>query len=239
MSTSGKGHRMRVSVVVPVLNEAERIGACVASARRDYSRDEVEIIVVDGGSSDGTGQRVPVGEKVICSPRGRALQMNRGAEESSGEVLVFCHGDTLLPLGWREGVLQALERPGVSCGCFRLRLDPPRGVLRVINRLPFPRNWRFVFGDQVQFMTRDAFDAVGGFPGIPLMEDVEMSRRLARRGRIVRVKLTAVTSSRRFLERGPFKQLVVDLTCWTRYVFLGARSEDLLRLYAPQECDEE
>lgn len=230
---------MRVAVVIPVLNEAEWIGACVASARRDYSRDEVEIIVVDGGSSDGTRQRVPVEERVIGSPRGRGVQMNYGANESTGEILVFCHADTLLPLGWREGVLQALGKRGVSCGCFRLRLEPPRGVLRLINRLPFPRNWRFVFGDQVQFMTRDAFEAVGGFPEIPLMEDVEMSRRLARRGRIVRIKLTAVTSSRRFLERGLFKQLVVDLTCWTRYVFLGAHPEDLLRIYAPQEVDAE
>jgi len=194
---------MRVSVVIPVFNEAEWIGVCVESARRDYLRDDVEVIVVDGGSCDGTGQRVPVGERVIGSPRGRAVQMNHGANESTGGILVFCHADTLLPLGWRESVLQTLGRRGVSCGCFRLRLDPPRGVLRLINRLPFPRNWRFVFGDQVQFMTRDTFEAVGGFPEIPLMEDIEMSRRLALRGRIVRVKLTAVTSSRRFLERGP------------------------------------
>jgi len=228
---------MRVAVVIPVLNEAKWIGACVASARRDYLRDEVEIIVVDGGSTDCTRQRVPVEERVIGSPRGRGVQMNYGVNESTGEICVFCHADTLLPLGWREAVLQALRKRGVSCGCFRLRLEPPRGVLRLINRLPFPRNWRFVFGDQVQFMTRDAFEAVGGFPEIPLMEDVEMSRRLARRGRIVRIKLTAVSSSRRFLERGPFKQLVVDLTCWTRYVFLGARPEDLLRIYAPGKVD--
>ena len=239
MSTLEKADRMRVSVVIPVLNEAELVGACVAAARRDYSHDEVEILVVDGGSTDCTRQRVPVGERVIDSPRGRAVQMNRGASESTGGILVFCHADTLLPLGWRESVLPAIGRRGVNCGCFRLRLEPPRGVLRLINRLPFPRNWRFVFGDQVQFMTRDTFEAVGRFPEIPLMEDVELSRRLARRGRIVRVKLTAVTSSRRFLERGPFKQLVVDLTCWTRYVFLGARPEDLLRIYAPQEVDAE
>ncbi|MFC2095671.1 hypothetical protein ACFLSW_04460 [Candidatus Bipolaricaulota bacterium] len=165
--------------------------------------------------------------------------MNQGANVSSAEVLVFCHGDTLLPLGWCEAVLQALDKPGVSCGCFRLRLDPPRGILRLVNRLPFPRNWRFVFGDQVQFMPRELFEAVGGVPDIPLMEDVELSRRLARRGRIVRVKLIAVTSSRRFLERGPLKQLLVDLVCWSRYVFLRARPEDLLRLYARQERDAE
>lgn len=228
---------MRVSVVVPVLNESEHIAACIESIRSDYSHDDVEIIVVDGGSSDDTLQRVPAGELVIVSPRGRAVQMNHGANEGTGEVLVFCHGDTLLPLGWREAVLQALGKPGVCLGCFRLRLDPPCGILRLINRLPFPRNWRFVFGDQVQFMRRETFETVGGFPEIPLMEDVEMSRWLARRGRIVRVALTAVTSSRRFLERGPLKQFGVDLVCWTRYVFLGARPEDLLRLYAPQEAD--
>lgn len=225
---------MVTSVIVPALNEAENIEACIAAARRDYVRDQVEIVVVDGGSTDGTPDRVPSGVSLLLSPRGRGAQMNRGVAASRGEILVFCHADSRLPEGWREAVIEALERPGVSGGTFQTAIVPPGSlILWIRNRLAFPANWRIMFGDQVQFMTRDAFEQVGGFPEIPLMEDVEMSRALNEIGELVRIRpsLRVATSSRRFLERGPLTQWLLNSWSMFRYLYLGATPQDIARAY--------
>jgi rSAM/selenodomain-associated transferase 2 len=220
-----------VSVIMPALNEAEHIQTAIAAARREYTPAQVEIIVVDGGSHDGTPERVPPGVTLVVSPPGRALQMNRGAAASRGEVLIFCHADSQLPAGWREAVLHALGQPGVSGGSFHLRLSPARGVLHLINRLRYPANWRIMLGDQAQFMTHHTFEQVGGFPDMPLLEDLEMSRALHRAGRLVRIPLRVVTSSRRFLERGPLRQFCLDVACVVRYLYLGASAEEIAALY--------
>jgi rSAM/selenodomain-associated transferase 2 len=247
---------MLISIIIPALNEAENIRQAVAAARRGYSPEEVEIIVVDGGSTDGTllrlrsgqalrlrsgqalrlrsGQAdmVPRGVALIRSPRGRAVQMNRGAAASHGEILVFCHADSQLPAGWREAITEALARPGVSGGTFQTLLMPARGViLHVRNRIRFPANWKIMFGDQVQFMSRATFEQVGGFPDIPLMEDVEMSRALHRIGRLVRIPLHVTTSSRRFLERGALRQWLLNIWSMIRYLYLGATPEDIVQVY--------
>jgi rSAM/selenodomain-associated transferase 2 len=220
-----------VSVIIPALNEAESIRAAIASARRDYTSHQVEIIVVDGGSDDGTPERVPAGVKLIHAPCGRAVQMNRGAAASRGEILLFCHADSQLPAGWWEAVVLALSRPGVSGGSFQIRLSPARGILHLLNRLSFPPNWRIMVGDQAQFMARHTFEQVGGFPDMPLLEDLEMSRALGQAGRLVRIPLRVVTSSRRFLERGPLRQFCLDVACVFRYLYLGASAGELAGLY--------
>jgi len=222
---------MLVSVIIPALNEAENIEHTVCAARRDYAADEVEIIVVDGGSTDGTPERVPPDARLICSPRGRAVQMNRGAQASSGEILLFCHADSQLPPGWREAVLRALDRSGTSGGFFQALLLPEKGVLRQLNRLELPADWRIMFGDMAQFMSRSVYDRVGGFPEIPLMEDLEMARQLHDAGQIVRVPLRVITSSRRFLENGPLRQCLFCLWTIIRYVYLGATPEAIARGY--------
>ena len=133
---------MLVSVIIPALNEAGNIRQAVAAARRDYTPAEVEVIVVDGGSTDGTPDVVPPGVTLVRSPRGRAVQMNRGAAASHGEILVFCHADSQLPAGWREAVIEALSRPGVSGGTFQTLALPERGlILYLRNRIRFPANW--------------------------------------------------------------------------------------------------
>jgi rSAM/selenodomain-associated transferase 2 len=195
-----------VSVIIPALNEAENIQQAVTAARQDYTPDEVEIIVVDGGSEDSTLDMVPSDVSLIRSPPGRAVQMNRGAAASRGEILVFCHADSQLPVGWRKAVTQALSHPGVSGGTFQIRLWPARGILHLLNLPRYPANWRIMYGDQAQFMSRHTFEQVSGFPQIPLMEDLEMSRALHRAGQLVRIPLRIVSSSRRFLERGPLRQ---------------------------------
>jgi rSAM/selenodomain-associated transferase 2 len=220
-----------VSVIIPALNEAEHIRAVVEAARRDYTPTQVEVVVVDGGSHDGTPERVPAGVKLIRAPRGRAAQMNSGAAASQGEILLFCHADSRLPAAWREAVVHALSRPGVSGGSFQIRLSPARGVLHLLNRLSFSANWRIMVGDQAQFMARRTFEQVGGFPDVPLLEDLEMSRALHGAGRLVRIPLRVVTSSRRFLERGPLCQFGLDVVCVFRYLYLGASPEELAGLY--------
>ena len=224
---------MLVSVIVPTLNEAENIAAAVRAARRAYGPDEVEILIVDGGSSDGTPDLVPPCERVLASARGRALQLNRGAEGSHGEILVFCHADSLLPAGWREAVIRALEDPRVSGGTFQTAILPATGFVHIRNRLRFPANWRIMFGDQVQFMRRSTFDRLGGYAEIPLMEDGEMSRALAQHGRLVRIPLPlrVITSSRRFLERGANRQTLLNGWNMLRYLYLGASPQEIATSY--------
>lgn len=224
---------MLASVIVPALNEAGNIAQAIAAIRRQYSTGEVEIVVVDGGSQDGTLQRVPSDARLILSRRGRAVQMNAGARASTGEILVFCHADTRLPSGWREAVMDALANPGVSGGSFQIEFIPPIGVFHLLNRLWLPPDWHLVFGDQVQFMSRETFEILGGFPTIPLMEDVEMARNLHNAGRLVRLSLRVSTSSRRFQERGAIRQLLVDAWLWARYLYFGASPEQLARHYKP------
>jgi rSAM/selenodomain-associated transferase 2 len=222
---------MLVSVIIPALNEVQHIRQAIATARRDYTPDQVEVIVVDGGSIDGTTTLIPPGVTLVRSHRGRAMQMNHGAAASRGQILVFCHADSQLPAGWREAVVEALSRPGVSGGSFQTAIRPAHGILRLLNRLRFPADWRIMFGDQAQFMTRPAFDRVGGFPAIPLMEDLEMSRRLHEAGQLVRIPLRVTTSSRRFLERGPLRQWSLDVWYVIQYLYLGAAPEEIARLY--------
>ena len=222
---------MLVSGIIPALNEAENIQQCIAAAQREYSSDELETIVVDGGSSDGTRELVPPGVTVLTAPRGRAGQMNLGARVSSGEILVFCHADSQLPAGWREAVIEALSGAGVSGGAFETLVLPEKGLLRLGNRMRTPAHWTSVYGDQVQFMTRGMFRQVGGFPEIPLMEDVEMARTLHKAGKLVRIPLRVITSSRRFEERGVLRQTLQNLWNKLSYLYLGATPQDIARRY--------
>ncbi len=220
-----------VSVIIPTWNEADRVGASVAAARRDYGPEDLEIVVSDARSTDATLSHVPPGVVVVTGHRGRGAQMNRGAAASRGHTLVFCHADTTLPGGWREAVLATLAQPGVSGGAFHVRLDPARGLLRLLSLPRYPAHWRILFGDQVQFTRRSTFEAVGGFPDIPLMEDIELARRLAEVGRLARAPLRVTTSARRFEERGEVRQGLTNAWNLGRYLFLGASPEAVARSY--------
>ena len=158
--------------------------------------------------------------------------MNRGAAASRGQVLVFCHADSHLPTGWREAVIDALIRPGVSGGTFRTLILPEEAwILRLRNRMPQRADWREMHGDQAQFMTRATFERVGGFPELSLMEDVEMSRALHREGELVRITPHVITSSRRYLERGALRQALRNRWNLFRYLYLGATPKQIAQTY--------
>jgi len=194
-----------LSVVVPALDEEERIAGLVAGLAREPG---VEVVVADGGSGDATAAAAAaLGGRVVTARRGRACQMNAGAAAAAGEALLFLHADTALPRGFAPLVLGALGGEGVAGGAFSFATDSPRRSLRAIERLA---NWRarrlgIVFGDQAIFTSRRDFEAVGGFPELPVMEDRELVRRLRRRGRFLVLAARAVTSARRWHERGVWR----------------------------------
>ena len=221
---------MRLSIIVPTLNEAEQILATLAAA----AAPGVEVIVADGGSADATVDLArAAGAHVISANRGRARQMNAGAAAASGEVLLFLHADTRLPPGFDAAVATALADPAVVGGRFDVRLEPSTLWLDMVAALINRRSrWsRIGTGDQALFVRRAVFEAMGGFPDLPLMEDLAFSIALKRRGGIACLRQTVATSSRRWRKDGPLRTVL--LMWWLRFLFwCGVPAERLKRRYA-------
>jgi rSAM/selenodomain-associated transferase 2 len=199
-----------LSIVMPALNEAAGIEATLHALQPLRARS-VEIVLADGGSSDGTAERAaPWVDVVTTSARGRAVQMNTGAVHARADVLLFLHADTRLPLLADASVLQALAG-GACWGRFDVHIEGRSGMLRVVAALMNRRSrWSGIAtGDQAIFVTREAFDRVGGFPVQPLMEDIEISRRLKRRGRPACLRDRVTTSGRRWEQRGVWRTIVL------------------------------
>lgn len=195
----------RISVIVPVLNEAARIGAQLAYLRQLPGLHEV--IVVDGGSDDNTRDIVAAAgwPRLAVSARGRAIQMNAGARLATGDVLLFLHADVTLPAKAASLVAHALADPRVVAGAFRTRTVPEGQRGWVARWLPLAdlrsRYTHLPYGDQALFVRRAVFEPIGGFPAQPLFEDLEISRRLRTIGRIRTVPATVRVSGRRFVAR--------------------------------------
>ena len=217
---------MTISVVIPTLNEAQNIRAALA---RLHHPAFCEILVGDGGSDDGTvAQAAPVA-KVLTAPRGRARQMNAAAAAASGDALLFLHADTLLPSTAADDITAALADPQVVGGHFAARIEPDRGLLWLAGRM---MSWRarltgIATGDQAIFARRKVFETLGGFPDIPLMEDIAFSRRLKGAGRVAALRSCVVTSGRRWEQHGVAR--TIFLMWWLRMLFFVGVSPDRLK----------
>ncbi|MCM8627271.1 TIGR04283 family arsenosugar biosynthesis glycosyltransferase [Accumulibacter sp.] len=219
-----------LSLIIPVLDESATIAAQLAGL--DPLREGNEILVVDGGSRDATVDLArPLVDALICSPRGRASQMNAGSTASRGEVLLFLHADTTLPGNALAEIRRAIA-DGALWGRFDVRIDGVHPLLRVVERL---MNWRsrltgIATGDQSIFVRREAFTAVGGFPDQLLMEDIALSRRLRRIARPACLHAQVVTSGRRWEKHGVLRTIVLMWALRASY-FLGADPQRLARRY--------
>lgn len=202
---------MKLSVIVPVLNEAETIVAHLESLA-PLREQATEIIVVDGGSADGTAVAArPCADLVLTAARGRASQMNAGAHAASGDAFLFLHADTRLPPEAKTLVLRALETS--VWGRFDVAIDGESALLPVVARLMNARSrlTGIATGDQAIFVTSDAFRSVGGFREIPLMEDIVLSRNLKRLGSPACLRERVITSGRRWEKHGVVRTI---LTMW-------------------------
>jgi uncharacterized protein len=193
--------RPYLSVVIPALNEAARMGECIAALRAP----DIETIVVDGGSNDGTVQAArQAGARVICAPRGRARQQNAGAALAAGRALLFLHADTRLPKDFGAQVFERLLDPQVTLGAFRFKTDWDHWAMRGIERAVQVRCalLHLPYGDQAFFMRKKVFEQAGGFADVPLAEDLLLARTLARRGKVELTPGAAVTSGRSWRTQG-------------------------------------
>lgn len=221
----------RVSIIIPVVNEAAVIRPTLERLQSLREQGH-ELIIVDGGSSDETlALAEPLSDRVVHSEQGRSLQMNQGAELAQGEVLWFLHADTLIARDSLSLLCHSLSS-GYEWGRFNVYLSGQHWSLRVIERMMNLRSCLtgIATGDQGLFMTRRIFIEVDGFPLIPLMEDIEISRRLKKLGRPACIRQAIITSSRRWEQNGIFRTVLLMWRLRLLY-WLGVPAERLKRHY--------
>ncbi len=190
-----------LSVIIPTLNEVENIDLTLKKALNK----EAEVIVVDGGSRDDTKRRAEEGgARVASSAPGRAVQLNMGADMAKGDVLFFLHADTRPPDHFVECIFRTLMNQGTIAGAFRFKTDLDRPLMKAIEYMTNMRSrvFNLPYGDQGLFLSKNVFDVVGGFPDVPVAEDLYFVRRLAKHGRIRIAPVPAVTSARRWRQKG-------------------------------------
>jgi len=222
-----------LSIIVPTLNEADGIVAHL-TALQPLRRRGSEVIVVDGGSGDDTPKlAAPLADQVIAARRGRAGQMNAGARCARGDVLLFLHADTRLPVSADSLLAEQLTDERWGWGRFDVVIEGTHPLLRLVawsmNRRS--RLTGIVTGDQALFVRREVFAQVGGFPELPLMEDIALSRRLKCLGRPLCLSQRVITSGRRWEQRGVLRTIVLmwRLRAW---YWLGADPSRLAKTYA-------
>lgn len=222
----------RLSVVMPTLNEAQGIAARL-QALQDARAAGVEIIVSDGGSADDTALvAASLCDALVRAPRGRAAQMNAGASLARGDVLLFLHADTRLPDGFAALALEGLAASGRAWGRFDVRIEGRSRLLPMVGAMINVRSGLtgVATGDQGMFVRREAFEALGGFRDIALMEDIELSRRLKRLSPPLRVRAKAVTSGRRWDTYGAARTILLMWRLRLEY-YCGADPDALARRY--------
>jgi rSAM/selenodomain-associated transferase 2 len=199
---------MNLSVVIPTWNEASNLSAALEALGR-----AADVVVADGGSADRTKEIAQqAGARVVCCERGRAHQMNRGAEAAEGDALLFLHADAILGAGWHEALVGALRDRSVVGGSFQLRIRSPRRLLALVARGSNLRA-RYLgmpYGDQGIFVRRTAFRTVGGFPEVPFLEDVVLIRKLRRLGSLRQLDVAVTTGSRHWEDLGVLRTTLLN-----------------------------
>ena len=226
-----QSHRARtISVVIPTLNEINSISATLDVVGRGF----FEVIVADGGSSDGTSEAARAwGARVIAAERGRGSQMHAGACAARGDIIWFLHADTRPPRDAAARIAEAFSNKDVVAGNFEIHFDGDSAAARFLSWLyPQLRRIGLCYGDSAIFVRRDVYERVGGFQSFPIFEDLDLVRRLRKEGRIVHLPASVTTSSRRFEGRS----FAFTFTRWaalqTLY-WIGVHPRRLVRLYAP------
>ena len=197
---------MKLSVVIPALNEANRVVAAIQSARAP----DVEVLVVDGGSRDATRElAASAGARVVSSPAGRAEQLAAGVRASCGDAIILLHADTRLPAGFHRAITSALEDDQTIGGAFRMQFEEAGWALRVVEWGVGLRVAVFglPYGDQALFVRRRTLDAIGGIPRTPIMEDLDLVKAMRGCGRMALLDLHVTTSARRYCARGVARTL--------------------------------
>ncbi|MCF8179727.1 MAG: TIGR04283 family arsenosugar biosynthesis glycosyltransferase [Sulfuritalea sp.] len=220
-----------LSIVMPVLNEAAQIVERLQGLQR-LRAEGAELIVVDGGSADGTAHLADaLADRVLTAARGRAAQMNAGAAASSGRLLLFLHADTCLPQNAKPALFKAFNA-GDVWGRFDVQIDSAQPILRIVGHM---MNWRsrltgIATGDQAIFVSRDVFERAGGFPDLPLMEDIALSGTLKRIAPPACLRERVTTSARRWEKHGVLRTVVLMWYLRAAY-FLGANPAQLALRY--------
>jgi rSAM/selenodomain-associated transferase 2 len=225
---------MKISVIIPVLHEHEKINEILDSIKSASADVSYETIVVDGDSSGGTIAHISDSSVItMTAPRGRALQMNAGAAMACGDILLFLHADTLLPPKALPKIIKALSSSNFIGGAFDLKIQNNRWIFRIIGRAASwkHRLTRVPYGDQAIFMLRRYFENIGGYAGIPLMEDVELMKRVKRQGgRIIILPDAVTTSSRKWETDGVFYTIIRNWIIQVLY-FFGMPTRRLIKYY--------
>ncbi len=221
----------KISIIMPVLNEAKSLRNTIAQLQLS---DTEELIVVDGGSSDNTISIArEFTDKVYESETGRAHVMNYGAAKADGEILLFLHADCVLPDKGFDMIRESISKNKITAGGFYLGINHPEFRFRAIE---FGANMRsflfsYIYGDQGIFLKKKTFESVGGYAEIPLMEDIDLSIKLKKLGKIVFLKPPIQSSPRRWLEEGALYTTLRDWTIAFSYRFLNASPGQLIKHY--------
>lgn len=225
-----------ISVIIPVFHEASRINDTIGHILEVSAGASVEILVVDGDPSGETIREIQHSAvRTTTAETGRGFQLNRGASLAKGEILLFLHADTRLPAGAFDRITETMKDRRIAGGAFRLAIDSPLWPFRFIEKAVWHRSRRLglPYGDQGIFLRRQYFNDLGGFRSVPIMEDVDLMRRIRKsKGRIFILDDAVVTSARRWEEEGI---LYCTLRNWRLLLlfFLGVPPEKLLKHYPP------
>jgi rSAM/selenodomain-associated transferase 2 len=234
VKTQALASNQKISIIIPTLNEAVNLGRSLASITK---AENIEVIIVDGGSSDQTiaiaqTYNKSMGVAIISGTLGRANQMNLGASLATGEILVFLHADTVLPSGFDRTIREILTNPRTIAGAFKLKIDGKSWGLRLVEWGVNRRSqvFQMPYGDQAIFIKSATFLSLGGFTQLPIMEDFDLILRLKKVGKIAIAPLTVTTSDRRWQKLGIFRTTLINQLIILGY-FCGIKPTKLASCY--------